>query len=327
MLEIRWRRWALLILLLSGALLPVALGGREVLAILASLPVSSFFFLFFIMLILSAINSVRLRILFWDAHSRISPLAFFRLYLATEFASKITPGGSGALPAALALLRRYDVQPAQSISIFVVSAGLDILVLSVFLFIVVVISGIALGSITSQVGIVICFCVVITLAISTVPSFRAIAWARLQLLEVATAKKGAPLRWLAVIIRGLGVFFQNLHLLGLGRATAAMLVSIAYWFLHLSVLYFVVVEMGGRIPWSDAMLVQFAAMGLGHLSLSPGGAGVVEVTVITGLSPWMPVSMAAAAVLVWRLFMQYFYIVAGACALLAERMVIIHRGA
>ena len=110
--------------------------------------------------------------------------------------------------------------------------------------------------------------------------------------------------------------------LGVARFCLSLLLALLYWLLHLSILFWVIRVVGEQVGWAYVSLLQFAAMGVGHVSLSPGGVGVVEASAIAGLLPFMSAGKAALVIILWRLFTQYAYIVIGGCAFLLERVIV-----
>lgn len=84
-----------------------------------------------------------------------------------------------------------------------------------------------------------------------------------------------------------------------------------HWALRYSVLYLVLIGLGGNLQWITSFLVQVLSLSAGQVSLLPGGAGAAELTSATLLTPMVGKSTAAAAVLVWRVVTYYFYLVAG----------------
>jgi len=72
--------------------------------------------------------------------------------------------------------------------------------------------------------------------------------------------------------------------IGYLRALGVMVISGCYWLLHLSVLFFVVKILGGQVGWTALVLIQLVSMTTGHLSMSPGGAGVTDAAALFRLS-------------------------------------------
>jgi uncharacterized protein (TIRG00374 family) len=319
-----WRTALLSLLLILGLGVPFYLGDVDVLESLRSLSFASFIKLLLAMIFLVLVNTLRLRILLVGSYPYLTALAFCRLYLATELFSKITPAGSGALPAALVLLRKYNVPPLRSTTAFIVSAGLDIFVLTAILFNAILNAGLPEWlHIWDGVWLGMLFSIAFFLALAII--FRRSLKGLLALTRRQTRHARPPLRWLASAASFFRRFCRNVQAIGPGRGGLALIFTAIYWCLHLSILYCVVEIMGAFVEWPHSLLIQFASMGLGHISMSPGGAGVVEFSAIAGLSFWMSVSIASSVVIVWRLFMQYFYIVVGAAALFAERASALHR--
>lgn len=89
-----------------------------------------------------------------------------------------------------------------------------------------------------------------------------------------------------------------------------------HWLLRYSVLYLAVLALGQHIDWSYGFFVQMVAMGAGHLTLLPGGAGGAEVAGAALLHPWLGVVTTAAAIVIWRFMTFYLYLMAGGVVVL-----------
>ncbi len=66
-----------------------------------------------------------------------------------------------------------------------------------------------------------------------------------------------------------------------------------------------IAAVGSVVPWTGLLLAFVAGIGVGGLRLTPGGIGVVEAALATGLvAAGMDTPHAIAAVLLYRLVLQ-----------------------
>lgn len=302
------------LVLLAVIVVPLLIGGADAVSMALYIPTSWFLALIILMVVLTVINVARLATLLGSDGDRIGTAGMYRLYLIVELFSKITPAGAGALPVALALLRPYGVDAAKVSGVFLVSAVLDGLSL-VLVFLVVGAFGVAsildispfspIWMAGACLGFVLVFFAV-----------RAIC----PVIAQSPESGRIPVGWRGSLVSFFRRLMHHINAIDAARLAFAMMLSILYWLVHLSLLYGVVWAFGEALGWGRAMAIQFLAMGLGHISFSPGGAGVVELSVLSALALSMPLATASAVVLVWRSLMLYFYLVLGALALIVERV-------
>ena len=303
----------LLAALVMAALVPAVLGGSELLPRLRSFPPGLLLALFGMIVLCWTLNAMRLRLLLGSQGEKIGRLRSFGVIMATEFAICSTPGGSGGPLTLMALLSRDRVRPAHSGAVFAMDQLNDLLF---FLFAVL---GIVVYTLfhsfnRSLEGLLISSAVLMLatlgLGLVLVRWRRGVMRFNGRLLKRVKVSLLTQRRWARRLLHFFRAFRATLRL---PRRVLALVFGLTclHWALRYSVLYLVLIGLGGNLQWITSFLVQVLSLSAGQVSLLPGGAGAAELTSATLLTPMVGKSTAAAAVLVWRVVTYYFYLVAG----------------
>lgn len=303
----------LLAALVMAALVPVLLGGSEMLTRLERFPPVLLLALFAMIVLCWTLNALRLRLLLGSQGERIGRLRSVGVVMATEFAICTTPGGSGGPLTLMALLSRDRVRPAHSGAVFAMDQLNDLLF---FLFAVL---GIVVYTLFHRLGSGVEGMLVGSAALMLAAlglSLTLVRWRRPlmrfngRLLQRLRVRPQVRRRWARRLLNFFRAFSATLHL---PRRTLILVFGLTclHWALRYSVLYLVLIGLGGNLQWVSSFLVQVLSLSAGQFSLLPGGAGAAELTSATLLTPMVGKSTAAAAVLVWRVVTYYFYLVAG----------------
>lgn len=316
----RVRISALLIGLLAiGLAIPIAVGGKEALALIASLKLKDILFLLVIMVIVWHLNLLKLRILMSGKLIGLSYWKLIRIYMAAEFVSKTTPAGSGAPLAAITLLSPHNVSASTCIAIFCVVGCMDAIVLILY------ISIFALTGLSAMLGgnagtsmlllgaIMACVIFATYLLISRHKLLVGLADGILQLLTVGPSKRRTAHKALISLHRAIKKITQ----LPRWRLAISWAACLLYWVIYLSTLYLSILLIGGHISWTDAGFIQIIAMGIGHLLMIPGGIGGSEISSAMLLTPILGTAIAASAILIWRFLMLYLYLIVGGLSILS----------
>ncbi|MDG9883236.1 flippase-like domain-containing protein [Pseudomonas putida CSV86] len=303
----------LLAALVMAALVPVLLGGSDLLPRLRGFPPGLLLALFGMIVLCWALNSLRLRLLLGSQGEKIGRLRSLGVVMATEFAICTTPGGSGGPLTLMALLSRDRVRPAHSGAVFAMDQLNDLLFFLCAVFAIVIytlfhsvgrsLEGMLLGSALLMLA-------VLGMGIGLLRWRR--DWMRWngRLLKKLNVRSATRRRWARRLLHFFRAFRATLRLPRRVLALVFMLTCL-HWALRYSVLYLVLAGLGGNLQWVSSFLVQVLSLSAGQFSLLPGGAGAAELTSATLLTPMVGKSTAAAAVLVWRVVTYYFYLVAG----------------
>lgn len=302
----------------AALLLPWLLGGEEVTQAIHLLTLQQVLFLVVPVLLVFFLNVLRVWVLLPARYDRLTFFSFFRIFASCEFFAKTTPGGAGAFAAALVLVKPYGVPPAVVIGTFSISTVQDMAIISLL-------AGASLAAksegLWAEHGLI-----YVLVMIAAVGGLSLVRLARGVQLPSKFADRYPWLHGkLRALIGGLRAIKRSIISTGLLRFFLSSILALSYWLTHLSILYWVIRVIGGDIDWAYAALLQLAVIGAGHLSLSPGGAGVVEAGAMAGLAPFVSLAEAAFIVIVWRLSTQYFYVFFGGMAFLLERIIISRR--
>lgn len=303
----------LLAALIMAALVPALLGGSELLPRLRSFPPGLLLALFGMIVLCWTLNAIRLRLLLGSQGEKIGRLRSLGVIMATEFAICSTPGGSGGPLTLMALLSRDRVRPAHSGAVFAMDQLNDLL------FFLCAVLGIVVYTLfhsfnRSLEGLLISSAVLMLatlgLGLMLVRWRRGVMRFNGRLLKRVKVSPLTRRRWARRLLHFFRAFRATLRL---PRRVLALVFGLTclHWALRYSVLYLVLIGLGGNLQWITSFLVQVLSLSAGQVSLLPGGAGAAELTSATLLTPMVGKSTAAAAVLVWRVVTYYFYLVAG----------------
>ena len=303
----------LLAALVMAALVPALLGGTDLLPRLRSFPPGLLLMLFGMILACWTLNALRLRLLLGSQGEKIGRMRSLGVVMATEFAICTTPGGSGGPLTLMALLSRDRVRPAHSGAVyamdqlndllFFLCAVLGIVIYTLFHRLGRSFEGMLLGSALLMLSI-------LGLGVMLLRWRRPLMRGNGRLLKRLNVRASTRRRWARRLLNFFRAFTATLRL---PRRILALVFGLTclHWAMRYSVLYLVLIGLGGDLQWIASFLVQVLALTAGQFSLLPGGAGAAELTSATLLTPMVGKSTAAAAVLVWRVVTYYFYLVAG----------------
>lgn len=298
---------------LVALLIPLLLGGSELLSRLQRFPPLLLLGLFGMIVLCWGINAVRLRLLLGPQGAALGRWRSLGVIMATEFAICSTPGGSGGPLALMALLARHRVPAAHSSAVFAMDQLNDLV------FFLCAMLGIVIYMLFHRFS----------------PSLQGMLLASALMMAAGLLLGLALLRWRRALMRGNGRLLRRLKvseatrrrwarkLLHFLRAFAATWrlpkrvlalvfgLTCLHWAVRYSVLYLALLGLGVDLQWVSSFLVQMLALSAGQFSLLPGGAGAAELTSAALLTPMVGKSSAAAAILIWRAVTYYFYLVAG----------------
>ncbi|QYX47345.1 flippase-like domain-containing protein [Pseudomonas tussilaginis] len=304
--------WLPLALILA-LLVPVLLGGSDLLARLRAFDPGLMLGLLGMIVLCWVINTIRLRLLLGNHRTRLGRLRSLGVIMATEFAICTTPGGSGGPLTLMALLARDRIGPAHSGAVFAADQINDLLFFlcallgiagyTLFHTLNRSLEGLLLSSALLMFGVLIGGVALVTYR----QVLLRLTGSLLRRLKVSTAKRR---RWTRKVLH----FFRALaETWRLPKRTLALVFALTclHWSLRYSVLYLALLGLGVNLQWILSFLVQMLSLSAGQFSLLPGGAGAAELTSATLLTPMVGKSTAAAAIVIWRAVTYYFYLIVG----------------
>ena len=249
------------------------------------------------------------------AHIKLGFVTALRTTLAGDFGASITPARSGAEPARFLVLAEAGVPTPSALVVLFAELFVEAVSLATIVIIVAVVfrhAGIVLGALIGVVGAYSAF--VIGVAIFAVVLSRrhmhdaAPRW-------VVRMRMGGR-RW-AVIQRWFAQVRSTVHSVNhidYRWALAAYAMSVVHVAMRLCVLPALVLGAGASAPLAPLALWPLGLLYGAAVVPAPGGGGAVELAFAAALSGVISPTIFAAALLWWRFYTFYIYIVLGAIA-------------
>lgn len=247
------------------------------------------------------------------AHIRLRFSTALRTTLAGDFGASITPARSGAEPARFLVLAESGVPTSSALVVLYAELFLEALSLATVVAAVAIIfrhAGFVLGALVGVVGVYAGFVIgVATLAI--VLSRRrakgaAPGWARRLWLG---GKRWEIIQgWLAKV----RTTVTSVQHIDARWAAGAFLMSVAHVSMRLCVLPALVLGAGAAAPLAPLALWPLGFLYGAAVVPAPGGGGAVELAFRAALADVIGTSHFAAALLWWRFYTFYLYILLGA---------------
>ncbi len=308
------KRWPWLAIgILLAVLIPLCLGGNDMLGRLQQFPAPLWPAMFAMIGLCWCINALRLRLLLGAMADRLSLRHCLGTVMATEFAICATPGGTGGPLTLLALLGRQGIRPARASAVFAMDQ------LSDLVFFLFALAGIFVYALSHHLNHSLQWLLTLSALLmigGLVAGVAVVRWHRrvlrfngrvLRLLGVTGHTRR---RWARKLLHFLEAFSDTC---ALPRRTLVkvFLLTCLHWAVRYSVLYLALRGLGSDVQWAWTFLIQMLSLSAGQFSLLPGGAGAAELTSAALLAPMVGTSTAAAAILIWRVVTYYFYLLAG----------------
>jgi uncharacterized membrane protein YbhN (UPF0104 family) len=260
--------------------------------------------------------AARAQKLVWSAKALGLRLSFFtavRTSLGGDFGAAITPARSGAEPARYLILAEAKLAPASVLLILFAELFLEALSLAVVVTIVALIfhdAGPVLGALVGVVGGYSVFVLAIA-ALGLLLSRRGAtgpppAWA--LRLGLHAGRWRVVQRWLRQVRRTV----DQIKDVDFGPASLSLLASIVHVAVRLTVLPALVLATVSGVAVAPLALWSFSFLYGAVVVPVPGGAGAVEVAFRATLGDVIPPSVFGAALLWWRFYTFYLYILLGA---------------
>lgn len=234
-----------------------------------------------------------------------------------DFGASITPNKTGAEPARYLIMTEAGMHPAQILLVIYAELFLEMISLALVaigLFVVFRNAGSTLLGVAGAVGLYALF-VLGTGAIGWFLSERygttgpAPKWARRFKLHGARWKKVQHA--LATLRSAIG----GIRHMRLGMTALALLASVLHICLRIAILPAIVYSLGEtHVPLAPLVLWPVALMWGSALAPLPGGGGAVEVGFRAALGHAIPARIFGAALVWWRFYTFYLFILLGALA-------------
>lgn len=297
-----------------GIGIPILLGGKELLPVLARVQPGQLAMFLGMIFLAWNFNAGRIRLLTGGLGYRLGQGQSLAILMATEFAICATPGATGGPVTYAWLLHRLGLTTGRGIALYAVDQLIDML------FFVTALAGFALYWLIVPSDLHLGWQLAVLsmlllggmgLAWWVVRHYRRVLLASgrlLRRLRISSAGRRRLARWALEFRHSL----QLVRQFPAYRLWAVYLLCVGHWLLRYSILYIAVRGVGGSIPWSYAFIVQMLSLTAGQATLLPGGSGGTEASSSLLLLPYMDAGTAAGAILVWRFVTFYWYLIAGA---------------
>jgi hypothetical protein len=252
----------------------------------------------------------------WSAKAANIHLKFvtaLRTTLAGDFGAAITPARSGAEPARFLVLAESGIPTSSTLVVLYAELFLEALSLGLVVIIVAIVfrnAGVVLGALVGVVGAYAGF--VIGIAVVAIVLSRrnvgnaAPAWAKR--LGLGGKRWDVIQRWFAQI----RTTVDSVKRIDLRWATGSFFMSVAHVGMRLCVLPALVLGAGADVPLAPLALWPLGLLYGAAVVPAPGGGGAVELAFRAALANVIGPNLFAAALLWWRFYTFYLYIVLGA---------------
>lgn len=266
-----------------------------------------------------AANGLRTALLARVLGHQVRVAQAFKVTLATEFASSVTPGGVGGVAVRLTLQRRLGLARSATMSMMAADVAADILFFAVIwpLGAVSVWRVLQRSSLLERAGG--------SLRGSVEWLVIGVGAALIGLVLVRRygrrSRSGAPLSGAVSWQRGLRR--MKLHLIRFwrhGKAAFVLccVVAAVQWTCRYGVLPVILCGFGVAVEPLPLVLLQGALFLLSMLIVLPGGGGSVEVLSALVLPLVAPVAVVGLVVVLWRFFTYYLHVLVGGIVLWRE---------
>ncbi len=311
--------WLLAAALPLSLLIPFAIGGWDGLAELGKIPLKVVAAGVAMVSLGWVAQSLKLKLIMGGVGESISARKALATVLASEFASSATPAGTGAAITETYLLHRHGLSSAKAASVFALEQILDLF------FFVTALVVVALVLLTGPDDFHLGFQIA-TMAMLLVGGFAGLwffarhyrpvlLWSGklLARFRVSARRRKNIARWVIRFRHGLGL------ILGFSRwrLSSIYVLAACHWMLRYSALYLIIEALGFHVPWSYLFFIQMFSLGIGQMTLMPGGSGSVEISFSILLAPWLGASSIAATLIAWRFVTYYWYFIIGGPVFLA----------
>ncbi len=311
--------WLLAAALPLSLLIPFAIGGWDGLAELGKIPLKVVAAGVAMVSLGWVAQSLKLKLIMGGVGESISARKALATVLASEFASSATPAGTGAAITETYLLHRHGLSSAKAASVFALEQILDLF------FFVTALVVLALVLLTGPDDFHLGFQIA-TMAMLLVGGFAGLwffarhyrpvlLWSGklLARFRVSARRRKNIARWVIRFRHGLGL------ILGFSRwrLSSIYVLAACHWMLRYSALYLIIEALGFHVPWSYLFFIQMFSLGIGQMTLMPGGSGSVEISFSILLAPWLGASSIAATLIAWRFVTYYWYFIIGGPVFLA----------
>mgnify|MGYP001548248608 FL=1 len=306
---------------LGGAIVPLALGGRDALAAASHVSPTAGAELIGLALASAIARAIKLRLLALRLGQRVGVARALITSLASDAAFQATPAGAGGYPATVFLLRRGGVPMPAGVAMCAADQALDTLF---FVLALPLACAFDLGDAVPESWHA--FAWVPAAAVALAALLIVGAWRSHRRWWPRLRRAVLRVRWLRQRRTRLRAF-RNHFLDDIARlrrgsplVTLALACAVAaQWTARYAALWLALAALGHPLHFGLVFVAQSVALHAAQWTGVPGGVGGGDVALAGALSPWAPLAVLGPALLLWRLTTFHAVLLAGAVAFACDR--------
>jgi glycosyltransferase 2 family protein len=307
--------------IIGGALVPLALGGRDAIAAARAIPFAAGAGLAGLALASALARAIKLRLLALRLRQPIGIARAVITAFASDAAFQATPAGAGGYPATVMLLRRGGVPVSTGLAMSAADQALDTL-----FFVVAMPLACAFDLGDAVPAAWHAFAWLPAIAVAIVASAIIVAWQTQRRWWPRVRRALMRVRWLRRRRTRLRAFRENL-LADLARLrSGSPLVTFALgcavaaqWTARYGALWLAFAALGHPLHFGLVFVAQSVALHAAQWTGVPGGVGGGDIALAAALSPWAPLAVLGPALLLWRLTTLHAVLLFGAIAFACDR--------
>ncbi|MDB5800331.1 MAG: hypothetical protein JWL63_1270 [Rhodocyclales bacterium] len=264
-------------------------------------------------------KAAKLQLLLQGLGQRISFFHTFSISLATDFAFLASPAGAAGYAVNIALLRRAGAPWSLATTVVGADQALDLLFFAVAVPVAVFCSLGPLADVLPEISLR----AYVVMLIAFVLGLGVLWSGRRRVLSVVHTVIGKT-PWLHSRQEHLQQFLGEMRtqMLALLRGNhwsncAVLMFTAIQWLLRYGALWFVLSELGHRLPFGFVLVLQAVVLHLAQWTGIPAGGGGADLGLAAALAPWVTKSIMASVLLLWRFATLYFPLLIGLLSLVA----------
>jgi glycosyltransferase 2 family protein len=293
---------------------PFALGAHALLAGLRSVPPGLFLMLAASALVSAAAKAGKLHLLQTALDLRLRFLRTLAMTVVTDFAFLVSPLGAAGYGVNMALLERAGASWAIAAAIVGCDQALDLAFFTLAIPIALVLAPGPLALMFPKASLP-----WLGFAALGAACLAGILWFCRRQASKMLGAAGRRIPWLKSRWTRLRRFRLNVRaqfaLLLAGppqRFVALLLLTTLQWLLRYGALWFILLELGHRIPLGFVLAAQAVVLHLALWTGVPAGGGGGDLGLAASFAAWVPASVIATALVLWRFATLYCPLVLGA---------------
>ncbi len=298
---------------------PFILGPHGLFTSLLTVPVQVFLVLAASAAVSALAKAGKLHLLQATLGLRLRFLRTFAITLVTDFAFLVSPLGAAGYGVNMALLQRAGASWAIATTVVGADQALDLTFFAIAVPIALVFSVGPLAYLAPRVSLS-----TIVGVLAVVAILIGALWACRGYIARAFDAAGYRVPWLKARRARWDRFRQSVRqqwvLLLTGprdRFAALLLLTTLQWLLRYSALWFVLLELGYRLPLGFVLAVQAVVLHAALWTGVPAGGGGGDLALAAAFAAWVPRESMATALVLWRFATLYCPLILGAAGFVA----------